>query len=295
MPYGSDKNAQLFAASFTGFLENSWPDQSSRLHQAIHYCLSGDGKRVRALLAMMVCESYGKDPQLALTAAIAVEMIHAYSLVHDDLPCMDNDDWRRGRPSLHKAFDDATALLAGDAILTDAMRVLVDAEFNPHVSALNDHQRLLNVRELTRAAGSYGMVYGQDQDMLWTGRGRYTAETLEKIHIGKTGGLIGASCAMGAVAAGVSESEIECWRKFGVFVGLAFQAIDDTLDDTDKTGKTKGKDAVQGKLTFLSLYANDEVLNLARAYTDKAIAVIPQGIRADSIVDFAKDLVFRRK
>lgn len=295
MTAAPQSNIEVFTATFNHFVANAWPDETSKLHQAIRYCLAGDGKRVRALLAMMVCESYGQNSRQALAAATAVEMVHAYSLAHDDLPCMDNDDWRRGRPSLHKAFDEATALLAGDAILTDAMRVLVDRNFFEGLIDLSDHQRMLSVRELARAAGGHGMVYGQDLDMYWTGRETYTQETLEKIHAGKTGALLGASCAMGAVAAGATDPDIESWRQFGILVGLAFQAIDDTLDVTESTGKSQGKDVAQGKLTFLSLHSYDEVLRLASGYTASAITLVPEAAKADRIIEFVKELLSRRK
>lgn len=289
------KNLKIFSDAFNKMVESSWSDRESRLHQAVTYCLSGEGKRVRALLSMLVCESYGKDSSVAVPAGMAVEMIHAYSLAHDDLPCMDNDDWRRGRPSLHRAFDEATALLAGDAILTDAMRVLVDQDFNQACSQLTDHQKVLSLRELTRAAGGHGMVFGQDQDMYWTGKGHYSIEVLETIHRGKTGGLIGAACALGAIAAGAQESDIRRWRDFGVLVGLAFQAVDDTLDQASNTGKSLGKDAEQGKLTFLALHSREQVLELASKYTEEALKLIPSNIDSQSIREFVKTLIFRQK
>ncbi len=285
---------EKFSKVFRPFVEKSWPDQASRLHQAINYCLAGDGKRVRAILSMLVSESHGQDSESALAGAVSVEMIHAYSLAHDDLPCMDNDDFRRGRPSLHKAFDEATALLAGDAILTDAMRVLADPQFFPHSPALTAEQRIWSLAELTRAAGGHGMVYGQDQDMHWTGRSDYDLKTLERIHRGKTGALLGASAALGAIAGGVPMETVGQWREFGVLMGLAFQAVDDVLDESDSTGKSKGKDKSQGKLTFLRFHSNDEVLSLARGYTDAAVALIPKGVDADQVIDFAQKLIFRQ-
>jgi geranylgeranyl diphosphate synthase type II len=285
----------LFSNVYQQFLVRAWPDQTSRLHKAIQYCLSGDGKRVRAQLAMLVCKAYGKDPRLAVTGAIAVEMVHAYSLSHDDLPCMDNDDFRRGRPSLHRAFDEATALLAGDAILTDAFRVLSDKEFFQESDLLTTDQRLRSVAELALAAGGHGMVYGQDADMYWTGKGHYDLQTLEKIHRGKTGALLGASAAIGAIAGGASSGEVSHWREFGVMIGLAFQAVDDLLDESKSTGKSTGKDKAQGKLTYLSLFTNDEVLNLAKRYTEAALAHVPQQASANAVTEFVQKLVFRKK
>lgn len=286
---------QIFSDAFKPWLETTWPIEDSRLHNAIKYCLSGDGKRVRALIAMMVCESYGKDPKVALPAAIAVEMVHAYSLAHDDLPCMDDDDTRRGRPSLHKAFDESTALLAGDAILTDAFRVLSDPSFFPVHGVMTSEQRLCCVAELSLAAGGQGMVFGQDEDMYWTGRGQYDLKTLERIHRGKTGALLGACAAMGAIVGGATNREVADWREFGILVGLAFQAVDDLLDEADNTGKSVGKDRQQGKLTFLSLFTNDEVLNLAKGYTDAAVARVPDKERAQKLIEFSQKLIFRTR
>ena len=285
----------LFNLSYQHFIATTWLDRESRLHQAIRYCLEGEGKRVRAMLAMLTCDAFEKEPRRALSAATAVEMVHAYSLAHDDLPCMDNDDWRRGRPSLHKAFDEATALLAGDAILTDAMRVLADDDFYAESSHISDQARLQLVRELALAAGGHGMVFGQDLDMLWTGKGLCERLMLDRIHRGKTGALVGAACSMGAVAAGASRDEITALRQFGVCIGLAFQAIDDTLDLTAATGKSVGKDQAQGKLTYLSLYRSEDVVAMAREWTEKAQGVLPRGLKSEALIRFAEELVFRKK
>ncbi len=289
------QHLDLFNLTFRRLISTAWPIRDSRLHKAIRYCLEGDGKRVRAMMAMLTCEAFGKDPRRALSSATAVEMIHAYSLAHDDLPCMDNDDWRRGKPSLHKAFDEATALLAGDAILTDAMRILSDESFYPESSLIPDGDRLQLVCELTVAAGGQGMVYGQDLDMFWTGKGSCDAGTLDQIHRGKTGALMGAACAMGAISAGASREEILAMRQFGVCIGLAFQAIDDVIDKAGLTGKSVGKDQAQGKLTYLSLFSADEIRTRARTMTSEAQKKLPQRLKSDELVRFAEQLVFRIK
>jgi geranylgeranyl pyrophosphate synthase len=139
------------------------------------------------------------------------------------------------------------------------------------------------------------MVYGQDQDMYWTGRSDYDVKTLERIHRGKTGALLGASAALGAIAGGASEDSVAKWREFGILVGLAFQAVDDVLDESDSTGKSKGKDREQGKLTFLRFHSNDEVLNLAKGYTAQAVALIPNKGQAQDVIDFVESLIFRAK
>jgi farnesyl diphosphate synthase len=287
--------ASLFDSTYQIFLSKNWNAIDSRLHQAIHYCLSGDGKRVRPVLAMMACRVCGADEKLALPAAVAIEILHCYSLAHDDLPCMDDDDMRRGRPSVHKAFDEATALLVGDALLTDSFRVLTDSAFLGVEVALDAKQRLSFVKELTTAAGSCGMVFGQDQDMYWTGKGGYDLRTLEAIHRAKTGALLGAATAMGAIAGDTRPCAVERWREFGILIGLAYQAVDDVLDEKKSTGKSMGKDKRQGKLTFLSLFTNDEVLNLARGYTEQAIRQLDGLGSTDCLIDYVQRLVFRNK
>lgn len=293
MKYGSD-NIGLFSHVFQHFVATRWPDRDSRLHQAIQYCLGGDGKRVRANFVLLVCESYGHGSRQAFSSALAVEMVHAYSLAHDDLPCMDNDDFRRGRASLHRAFDECTALLAGDAILTDSMRVLVDEEFFPDAGFVSYSDRVKLVRELTTAAGGQGMVYGQDMDMYWTGRGDYDVRALETIHRLKTGALMGAACAMGAIAAGAPPDHVARWRTFGANVGLAFQAIDDAIDGKKTTGKTPNKDKSQKKLTYMTLFAAEDVLALAAEKTAEAKNLIPGNVSADRLIQFVVHLLSRQ-
>ena len=290
-----NKHLGLFSHVYLEFVSKAWPDTNSRLHKAIIYCLQGEGKRVRGLLSMLVCSAYGRDPRQALSAAVAVEMLHAYSLAHDDLPCMDDDSYRRGRPSLHKAFDEATALLAGDAILTDAMRVLSDDSFFPDSGLVSATQRLKMIRELSLAAGGHGMVYGQDFDLFWTGREHYSDQVLDLIHRHKTGALLGASCAMGALSGGASDTDAQTWREIGTLIGVAFQAIDDTLDSEAEIGKTPGKDKIQKKLTYMSLHSASEIHDIAKKLTDKAIHLIPGNVSANELIQFTRELVFRRR
>lgn len=264
------------------------------LHRAVHYVLEGEGKRVRALCAMLSAKALGKDPRVALSAACAVEMIHAYSLVHDDLPCMDNDDWRRGRPSAHRAFDESTALLAGDALLTDAFQVLTDGEWLPENLAVHPEQQAKQVAVLARAAGGQGMVLGQARDLWWTARSGATADNLNQVHLEKTGALLGASCALGAIAAGASREEVAAFQEFGRLIGLAFQAIDDTLDTSIHTGKSMGKDQAQQKLTYLKFHSTSDIKSLAKDLTNRAKALLP-AVAAEELKEFAEGLVFRTR
>ena len=282
---------QLFEQAWDSYILASYSSHES-LHNALRYVLAGEGKRVRALCAMMTAKIFGQDPRVALSASCAVEMIHAYSLVHDDLPCMDNDDWRRGRPSAHRAFDEATALLAGDALLTDAFRVLTDPDYFPDCHLVHPEARATQVGILARAAGGQGMVLGQARDLWWTARSGATEEQLHGVHLEKTGALLGGSCALGAAAAGANKREIANLNEFGRLIGLAFQAIDDTLDKSSATGKSIGKDEAQQKLTYLKFHSADGVRTLAKNLTKQAQALLPAG-NTEDLRAFTEALVFR--
>ncbi len=237
---------------------------NSPVHEAMAYSLEAGGKRIRPLLVLACCETLGGDRAKALPAACAVELIHTYSLIHDDLPALDNDDLRRGRPSCHKAFGEATAILAGDALLTLAFEVVAD-----HALLAAD-VRLQQSLALAKAAGCCGMIEGQNQDMQATGR-TLTLDQLETLHTRKTGALIQAACTLGAQAAGASASQIEALQDYGRAIGLAFQVQDDILDVTTASnilGKTQGADISQGKNTYVSLLglerAQQEAENLCQ-------------------------------
>jgi geranylgeranyl diphosphate synthase type II len=189
------------------------------IHEAMKYAVKG-GKRIRPILCMASCQACGKDAKAALKAACAIEMIHTYSLVHDDLPSMDNDDTRRGRPSCHKRFGTANAILTGDALLTLGFNILSAATASP---ALN----IRLIKELSMASGTYGMIGGQAVDIAL---GEKDLFTLEYVNIHKTGALIAASCKAGAIASGAREKEIEALFRFGEYIGFAFQIVDDILD-----------------------------------------------------------------
>ncbi|HWA11011.1 MAG TPA: farnesyl diphosphate synthase [Opitutaceae bacterium] len=243
----------------------------ARLHAAMRYSLQAGGKRLRPVLVLAAADLFsrdadrGKDP---LPAAVAVECVHTYSLIHDDLPCMDNDDLRRGRPTAHKAFDEATALLAGDALLTHAFALLAAGYGGqPALAAAL-------VQELAAAAGSEHLIGGQVEDLLAEKKPDATAAELEFIHLNKTAAMIEASLTMGARIGGADHAQQQILRTGGRHLGLAFQIIDDVLDattDTATLGKTAGKDAKAGKATFVRVHGLETSRRLAGEHTRKAV------------------------
>ena len=243
-----------------------------RLHEAMRYSVFAGGKRLRPRLTLAACEALGADPLEALAPAVAIEMIHTYSLIHDDLPAMDNDDLRRGRPTSHKVFGDAMAILAGDALLTEAFTVL--AEQTKNRALIPDL-----VRVISRAAGRAGMVGGQVADM--AGEGKAAGLDLVKfIHLRKTAALIAASFECGALCAGADTSTAGRYRKAGETLGLAFQIIDDVLDETstpEALGKTPGKDAQAGKLTYPKVIGLDRSRKMALALKAEALGQLNIG------------------
>lgn len=243
-----------FDAALTATLDDALPDDdaSASLNAAIRHACVG-GKRLRALLVYRVGAALRLPPEGLQPAAIAVELIHAYSLVHDDLPAMDNDDLRRGLPTVHRAFGEATAILAGDALNTLAFEVLAAAEAVPEAS------RLAQIRLLARAAGTRGMVGGQHLDLTAQQQHarRLTPEALQELHRRKTGALIGACFTLPAELAGLTVDDRRQLERCGAALGLAYQIQDDLLDvdgATDALGKTAGKDARDGKQTYVSLW-----------------------------------------
>jgi len=267
------------------------PDEPSRdIYEAMRYMALGGGKKLRPVLALMAAEACGGSAAVAMPAALAVEMVHTYSLIHDDLPAMDNDDLRHGRPACHKAFGEAMAILAGDGLVTEAFGVL--ARSVPDAATA----RLL-VAELASAAGAAGMVGGQAAD-LKAERERSTDErTLELIHRRKTARMIEASVVMGAMAVGASEHYVRSLRAYGSHLGLAFQIADDVLDaaaPTEVLGKTAGKDAHAGKLTYAKCYGLDASRRCARDEADRAVAALGVfGHEADWLRDVARFVVER--
>ncbi|PHS11090.1 MAG: farnesyl-diphosphate synthase [Blastopirellula sp.] len=244
-------------------------DCPARLSEAIRYSLLAPGKRLRPLLTLMATEACGSARDEALPAACAVEMVHAYSLIHDDLPAMDDDDLRRGRPSCHKQFDEATAILAGDALLARSFETLATKLQNPAIAAAC-------CAELSHAAGASMMVGGQSDD-LGEQFGDGDVNTLEAIHRRKTGAMIVVSLRMGAIVAGASGEQLEQLTTYGQKIGLAFQVVDDLLDaagDEAALGKRVGKDADRGKLTYPGLLGVKE----SRAKAEQLIAEARESI-----------------
>jgi len=244
-------------------LERLLPDARiapQRLHEAMRYATLGGGKRVRPMLVYAAGELAGADTRALDHAACAVEMIHAYSLVHDDMPCMDDDVLRRGKPTVHVEYDEATALLVGDALQTQAFLILAEP------GLLNDARRQIEaVQLLARASGSRGMAGGQAIDLASVGQA-LDRESLEVMHLHKTGALIRASVQLGALCGDVPPDALQALDRFGKSIGLLFQVVDDILDaeaDTATLGKTAGKDAANNKPTYVTLLGASEAKRLA--------------------------------
>jgi len=261
----------------------------ARLQEALRYSLLAPGKRLRPLLALLAAEACGGPVEPALPVAAAVEMIHAYSLIHDDLPAMDNDDLRRGRPTCHKAFDEATAILAGDALLTLAFQVVAERVQPPAVAA--ECCRLLAV-----AAGPCNLVGGQSDDMDGQFSGQGLA-ALEAIHRRKTGAMINVSLQLGAAVSQADLEQRQALDQYGTCLGLAFQITDDLLDvqgTEANLGKRVGKDAELGKLTFPGLLGVAESQHRAASLIANAItALAPFGSRSGALEALARYVLER--
>lgn len=266
----------------------------ARLYEAMRYSVMNGGKRVRPLLAYAACEALGGSAEQANGAACAVELIHAYSLVHDDLPAMDDDDLRRGQPTTHKAFDEACAILAGDGLQSLAFDALLD----PRLSAQSDATRLAMVRTLAKAAGPAGMVGGQAIDLGSVGL-KLDQAALEFMHRHKTGALIEASVRLGALASErAGDTELKALQQYAQAIGLAFQVQDDILDvesDTATLGKRQGADIARDKPTYPALLGLDAAKAYALELRDLALeAVRPFDAAAEPLRALARYIVERR-
>ncbi|AJF07932.1 polyprenyl synthetase family protein [Geoalkalibacter subterraneus] len=265
----------------------------AKLHQAMRYSVMAGGKRVRPVLMLAACAAVGGNEKNALPAACAMEMIHTYSLIHDDLPAMDDDDFRRGRPTNHKVYGEATAILAGDALLTEAFILLSDARINSDVPP----EVLLRVcSTIARCAGSMGMVGGQVVDMESEGK-EIDFPTLEYIHTHKTGALILAAIQSGALIGGADEKTFDALKRYGGAVGLAFQVADDILDvvgDSQALGKSAGRDHARGKNTYPALIGLDASRSRARDLVNVAHqAIEPLGEAAEPLRAIASYIIER--
>jgi len=261
------------------------------IHRAMRYSLFAGGKRIRPILCLEAARTIGEAPKSVVAAACSLELVHTYSLIHDDLPALDNDDYRRGKLTNHKVFGEAMAILAGDALLTLAFQVLANLDLSPD-------RRTRLVAELGAAAGTVGgMIGGQVADLEGEGKPP-DALLLETIHRAKTGALLRASLRLGAICAGATGGQYEALSCYGEHIGLAFQIVDDILDveqSSEALGKTAGKDAQQHKITFPAVYGLEASRRMAEEQCARAHAVLqPFGPAAAGLEELA-DLILRRK
>ncbi len=261
------------------------------LRDAICHSLLAPGKRLRPMLTLMACEACGSDPKAALPAACAVEMVHAYSLIHDDLPAMDDDDLRRGRPTCHKVFGEANAILAGDALLARAFEVIA-TDVPQHVAATC-------CALLARAAGASRLVGGQVDDLAAEDQDGGGLDELEAIHRRKTGAMLEVSLQLGGVIAEAPEQQLDALQRYGHNLGLAFQVVDDLLDfngDEEQLGKRTGKDAGRGKLTYPVLLGVEASQQRAEELIEAASAAAAVfGERSDQLQTLAKFVLERKR
>ncbi len=265
-------------------------ENPATIHKAMRYSLFAGGKRIRPLLAIAAANAVADASPGIEAAACSLELIHTYSLIHDDLPALDNDDLRRGRPTCHKVFGDAMAILAGDALLTLAFEVLAKLDAPAE-------RRIALVDELSTASGTVGgMIGGQVNDL--EGEGKFpTAHLLESIHRAKTGALLRASVRMGAIYAGADAHQLTALTRFGEHIGLAFQIVDDVLDveqSSEQLGKTAGKDAAQNKITFPAVYGIERSREMAEQERLAALVSLePFDDRANRLRELADRIVNR--
>ncbi len=248
-------------------------DMPAKIYEAVHYSVFNGGKRIRPILCLAAAEAVGGDLASAMPVACALELIHTYSLIHDDLPAMDNDDFRRGKPTCHKVFGEDMAILAGDALLTEAFVLLSRAE-KVRLSGFSAERRLAVIQEIAYAAGICGMVGGQALDVL-SGKSESGEDTLREIHRRKTGALIVAAVKSGAIIFNAGKDKIQSLAEYGINAGLAFQIADDILNvegDRELMGKETGSDAAHNKLTYPSLLGMELAKEKLAKYIDAAVA-----------------------
>src|SRR5215470_3756692 len=290
LPAFFEEDLQAVVAALQGLLPPEATPPFS-IHKAMRYSVFAGGKRVRPILCLESARIFADDVSAALHPGCAVEFIHTYSLIHDDLPALDNDDLRRGKPTCHKQFGEAAAILAGDALLTLAFETVAAAP-------VDASRRIKMVTEISTAAGTVnGMVGGQVADLEAEGKG-VGPEMLEYIHRSKTAALIRASITAGALCAGAPDDDVARLRRFGETIGWAFQVTDDILDVEESSaalGKTAGKDIAQQKATYPAVYGLLRSHQIAKELSEKAIAELDvYGAKASRLREIAEFLVYRR-
>ncbi len=266
-------------AGYVRFIENELEKYSltgktglqDNVAKAMDYSLEAGGKRIRPVLVLAFCNMCGGDYKKAAAPAAAIEMIHTFSLIHDDLPCMDDDDFRRGKPSCHKQFDEATAVLAGDALAIRPFEIIAKS------AELSDTAKVRIIAELANSSGAEGMIGGQIIDIENEKRNVVDEENLHTMYLLKTGKLIKTSCVMGCIAAGADDEKIKYAEKYAECLGMAFQIIDDILDVTGNEqllGKPVGSDAEENKTTFVTIFGIEKAREEAEKYTKQAMDIL---------------------
>ncbi len=266
--------------------DNSYP---KNVVEAMKYSVLNGGKRVRAILCYEFCKVISGDENAALSSAAALEMIHAFSLIHDDLPCMDDDDFRRGKPSCHKKYGEAIALLAGDALEAYAFEIIADD------SLLSCENRIKLIKELGVSVGVLGMIGGQVIDVENVGQ-EMSTELLEKMYSMKTGALIKAACKMGAICGGASSEQLNFVEKYAENLGFAFQIIDDILDvvgDEKLLGKPIGSDAENNKFTYVTVHGVENSRAVAKKRTENALEMLKSFENAENLIKLTEKLLLR--
>lgn len=287
-------------AEYTEYTENvlvkynvhtSETEPQKNLIDAMNYSLEAGGKRIRPVLVYAFCEALGTDYRKATAPACAIEMIHTFSLIHDDLPSMDNDDFRRGKPSCHKAFGEAMAVLAGDALSVLPFGIIADDDY------LSPEKKIRIISELAKAVGRDGMIGGQVIDMENETKDNVDEKNLRNMYRCKTGQLIAVSCVMGCICAGADGEIIKTASEYGFKLGLAFQIIDDILDVTGNTadiGKPVGSDAEENKTTFVTLYGVEKAQEIADKITAEAIECLGR-IKNNGFLVELTEMLLKRK
>lgn len=286
------KTLEEYKNMIEAYLPKSVPETDipqKTVFDSMRYSLLAGGKRLRPILCLAAADALGEDPEKVLPIACGIEMIHTFSLIHDDLPSMDNDDYRRGRLTNHKVYGEAMAILSGDALSLYAFKTAAKAEIAP--------ERLIKViKYMAELSGADGMIGGQVVD-IESENTEISAETLRFLHENKTSALITESLLCGAAAAGADDEISEKLKKFGLYLGLAFQVQDDILDvsgDSDTLGKPVGSDEASGKKTYVSLFGLKRAEELSREYTDAAIDSLSGMPESEFFINFANGLVNRK-